>query len=216
MAPGTVSRRMDGSFAIELRRKCPDIPGRRPLHVGDLGDGASVGTWVAMAVEAPAHTEGLHLGDDFHLVDTAVAGDTADSSRHVNAVGEIGVVGELVNPNPVHRPAAGKALPNRGELLTVFLRGRVAVHARLGRRNVRDGGNFDRSVTVPAIKTKLADVEFVAVGNRLNRTVPHVRVPRRKVVPDARDRQCRNEDARNGRHDREVVPPTGEYLSQCD
>ena len=32
-----------------------------------------------MAVEAPAHTEGLHLRDRLHLVDAAVAGDAADA-----------------------------------------------------------------------------------------------------------------------------------------
>ena len=49
---------------------------------------------------------GRHLRDRFHLVDAAVAGDAADSRRHVRAVGEIGVVGKLVDANPAHRPAA--------------------------------------------------------------------------------------------------------------
>ena len=98
-----------------------DVPGRGPLHVGDLRDGTSVGTGVAVAVEAPAHAEGRHLGDRFHLVDAAVAGDTADSCRHVRVVGEVGVVGKLVDANPAHRPAAGGAVPNRCELLAVLL-----------------------------------------------------------------------------------------------
>ena len=207
---------MNRSIAVELRRKRPDITGGRPLHVGDLGNGASIGTGIAMALKAPAHAERLHLRNCFHLVDTTVTGDAAYSCRHVNAVGEIGIVGKLVNPNPPHRPAAGEALTNGGQFLAVLLRRRMAVHAGLRGRNVRDGGNLHRGVTVPAVEAKLADVEFMAVRNRLNRTVAHVRVPRGKVVPNERDRQCRNEDARNGRDDREVVPPTGEYLSQCD
>src|SRR5207302_7247604 len=76
VTPRTVSRRIDRPFAVEPRREPPDVPGRRPLHVGDLRDGASIETGVAVAVEAPAHAEGLHLGDRFHLVDSAVAGDT--------------------------------------------------------------------------------------------------------------------------------------------
>ena len=103
--PRAVSRRIDGSFAIELRRERLDVPGRGPPHVGDLRDGASVGTGVAVTVEAPAHAEGRHLGDRFHLVDTTVAGDTADSRRHMHVVGEIGVVGKVVDANPAHRPA---------------------------------------------------------------------------------------------------------------
>ena len=121
VAPRTVSRRIDWSFALELRRAALGVPGRGPLHVGDLGDGASVGTGVAMAVEAPAHAERRHLRDRFHLVDAAVAGDAADSCRHVRFVGEIGVVGKLVDANPAHRPAAGGAVPNRCELLAVPL-----------------------------------------------------------------------------------------------
>jgi hypothetical protein len=64
----------------------------------------------------------------------------------------------------------------------------MAVHARLGGRNVRDGRRLDGRVTVSAIETKLADVELVTVRDGLHGTVAHVCVPRRKVVPDARDR----------------------------
>ena len=166
-----------------------NVPRRRPLHVGDLRDGASVGTGVAVAVEAPAHTERRHLRDRFHLVDAAVAGDTADSCRHVRAVREIRVVGQLVDANPAHRPAALGAVPNRCEQLAVPLHGLMAVHARLRGRNVGDVRNLDRGVTVSAIETKLADVELVAVRDGLNGTVAHVCVPRGKVVPDARDRE---------------------------
>ena len=122
-------------------------------------DGASVGTGVAVAVEAPAHAEGRHLGDRLHLVDAAVAGDAADSCGHVRVMGEVGVVGKLVHANPVHRPAALGAFPNRCELLAVPLHGLMAVHAGLRGRNVRDGRSLDRGVTVSAIETKLADVE---------------------------------------------------------
>jgi hypothetical protein len=57
-------------------------------------------------------------------------------------------------------------------------------------------------VTVTAIETKLADVEPMAVGNGLNGTIAHVRVPRGTVVPDARNRKRRKEDARDGAYDR--------------
>jgi len=167
-----------------------------------------------MTVEAPAHAERSHLGDRLHFIDTAVAGDAADSSRHVRAVGEMRVVGKLVDANPTHWPAAGGACPNRCERLAVSPHGLMAVHASLGGRNVRDGGNLNRGVTVAAIETEFADVELVAVRDGLNGTVAHVCVPRGKVVPDARDRECRTEDARQGGHDREFVPPGGKDLGQ--
>ena len=147
--------------------------------------------------------------DRFHLVDAAVAGDAADSCRHVHVVGEIGVVGKLVDANPVHRPAAGGAVPNRCELLAVLLHEPMAVHADLGGRNVRDGRDLDRGVTVAAIETELADVELMAVWDGLNGLVAHVQVPRGEVVPDARDHEDRTEAARDGGHDRELVPPRG-------
>jgi hypothetical protein len=78
----------------------------------------------------------------------------------------------------------------------------MAVHAGLGRWNVRDGRGLDRGVTVPAIEAELADVEPVAVWNRLNWLVAHVRIPRRKVVPNAGHRDARNEDACEGGHER--------------
>jgi hypothetical protein len=69
-------------------------------------------------------------------------------------------------------------------------------------------------VTVSAVETELTDVEPVAVRNRLNRTVAHVCVPRREVVPDARGRERRTENAGEGGHEREFVPPRGEDLGQ--
>jgi hypothetical protein len=90
----------------------------------------------------------------------------------------------------------------------------MAVHTRLRGRNVGDVRDFDRGVTVAAIETKLADVELMAVRDGLNGTVAHICVSRGTVVPDARDRKRRNEDARDGGYDRELVPPGREDLAQ--
>src|SRR4029453_8142485 len=160
--------------ALGLRGELHDVPGRGPLHVGDLRGGASVGTGVAVAVKAPAHAERHHLGDNLHLVDPAVTGDAADSCGHVRVMGEVGEVGKLVHANPAHRPSAHGAIPNRSEPLAVPLHDLMAVHAGPRGRDVRDARNLNRGVTVSAVETKLADVEPVAVGYRLNGTVAHV------------------------------------------
>jgi hypothetical protein len=73
---------------------------------------------------------------------------------------------------------------------------------------------LDRGVAVAAVEAELADVELVAVRNGLDRTVADVGVPRREVVPDARRRDHGAEAAREGGHDRKLVPPGGEYLRQ--
>jgi hypothetical protein len=78
----------------------------------------------------------------------------------------------------------------------------MTVHADLCRRNVGDRGRLDRRVTIPAIESEFTDVELVAVGDRLNRTVADVRIPRRKVVPDARNGDTRHEDAGDGTQER--------------
>jgi hypothetical protein len=88
----------------------------------------------------------------------------------------------------------------------------MAVHARLGGRNVRDGRYLDRGVTVSTIETELADVKLVAVRDGLNGAVAYVCVPRRKPVPDAGDHETRKEDAGKGGREREFVPPWREDL----
>ena len=167
-----------------------------------------------MAVETPAHAEGHHLRDSIHLVDAAVTADAADSCRHVGPVREIRKVGKLVDTNPAHRPAALGAVPNRRERLAVLLHGQMAVHARLRGWNIGDIRRLDRGVTVPAVETELADVEPVAIRDRLSRPVAHVCVPRRKVVPDAGGRERRTEDDRDGGDDWERVPRAREDLAQ--
>ena len=203
VAPRAVSWRVDRSVALELRRERRDVPRRGPPHIGDLRTGASVRTGVAVAVEAPAHAEGRHLSDRFHLVDAAVAGDAANPCAHVRVMGEVGVVGKVVNANPAHRPAALSAFTNRCKRLAVPLHGLMAVHAGLRGRNVRDRRNLDRGVTVSAIETKLADVELVAVRDRLNGTVAHVGVPRgkestRRPRSRASGRECPRWPSRTG------------------
>src|SRR5688572_30618295 len=143
-----------------------------------------------------------------------MARDAADSCRDVGAVVEVGVIGKLVHANPAHRPAARGTFANRCELRAVPHHELMAIHAGLRGRNVRDGRNFDRGVTIPAVEAELTNVEAVAVLDRLVGTVAHVCVPRGKVVPDARDRERRNDDAHEGGHDRELIPPRGEDLGQ--
>src|SRR5262249_22641081 len=149
-----------------------------------------------------------------HLVDATVAGDTPDARCDVRLVCEIRVVGKLVDANPAHRPAAGRAVANRRERGAVAFHRLMTVHARLGRWNVRDRRGLDRGVTVAAIETQLADVKPVAIRDGLYGTVADVGVPRGKVVPDARYRERRTEAARNGSHDRELVPPGRKDLAQ--
>ena len=65
---------------------------RPPLHVKNLFLRTHKSFWVAMATETPFHLQRRRLISDRHLIDAAVAGGTAHSFVHVNAVIEVRVV----------------------------------------------------------------------------------------------------------------------------
>jgi hypothetical protein len=93
-------------------------------------------------------------------------------------MGEVRVIGKLVDPDPAHGPGVLRAIANRCKERAVPLHGLMAIHARLGGRNIGDVRDLDRDVTVPAIETEVADVKAVAIRDGLNRRVAHVCVPR--------------------------------------
>src|SRR5579862_2049654 len=120
-----------------------------------------------MAVEAELHLQRRVLIDQRHLIDGAVAGVAADSLINVNAVIEIDEVRELVNARPFERTAAAETLAHRLEIGRIGPDLRVAVHARLRRRNAGKARRLDRGMTVTAVDPKTGDVVLVAERNRL-------------------------------------------------
>ena len=70
---------------------------------------------VAVAVEAPPHTQRLVLSDHLHLMDGTVTALAADTGTDMGAVTEVRVVGQVVDPNPPHRLVVLEALTNRLE-----------------------------------------------------------------------------------------------------
>jgi len=167
-----------------------DVSFVSPLHIGHLRDGpdelavALLGLYVAMAVQAPAHAERLDLMDSFHLINATVAFHAAYSSRDVNAVVEVDVVWELVNPNPLHRFAGSPAFPDRLELLGVRFHELVAIHAGLGRGDHRHGRSLHVHVAVATVEAKLPGVKPMRIRYRLARRIPDLREPGREVVPN--------------------------------
>ena len=59
----------------------------------------------------------------------------------------------------------------------------MAVHARLGRRHIREGGVFHLRMAVLAVDPQLAGVQPMAVGDGLFRSIANVGVLRAEVVP---------------------------------
>jgi len=136
-------------------------------HVKDLIAWAEILTGIAMAAQAPLHLQRFRLVHQGHLVDRTVAGVAADALGHVNAVIEINEVGELVHAGPLQRFAGAVAGADGLKELGVGPDLRVAVHARLGRRNSGEAGGLDRGVTVAAVDAESGDVMLMAEWDRL-------------------------------------------------
>src|SRR5205823_6738178 len=123
--------------------------------------------------EAPAHRNRRHLLHDVHLIDPAVTGDATDAVVHVGAVVEEDVIGEVVDLDPVDRPAAGEAVKDGlepviglvGIFLVVVSDDGVAVHAYLCGRDGGEGGLLDGAVTVTTIQAERTGVHRVVGGH---------------------------------------------------
>src|SRR4030095_4227566 len=97
-----------------------------------------------------------------HLVDASVAADAADTFVDVHAVIEVNELGQVVNAVPLQRLAGFEAVAHRFERRAVGPDLRMAVHARLSRRNPCESRAFDRSVAVAAVDADGADMVIVA------------------------------------------------------
>ena len=137
-----------------------------------------------VTIETPPHAQRLLLPHLIHEVDPPVALRAADPPGHMDAVIEVDVVGELMNPHPLHRLARLPARPDRSQHLGIGANQLVAIHARLGGRNHGDGRPLHVDVAIPAIQTELVHMEPMRVRDRLIGRVAHLGEPGRKVVPD--------------------------------
>ncbi len=73
---------------------------------------------LAVAIETEFHGKRFYLGDNLHLVDSAVAFNAADTTIDVSTVVEINEVGKLVNSLPLNGVIRLQRLANRLEFFT--------------------------------------------------------------------------------------------------
>ena len=71
-----------------------------PLHVENLIYRPNVLFWVSMTGEALSHVKGLVLPGDRHLIDPPMAACATHSLSDVNAMIEINVIRQAVDPVP--------------------------------------------------------------------------------------------------------------------
>lgn len=138
-----------------------------PIHVVDLRFRPNKFLRLTVASQAPFHLKRILLINSRHIVDLSVTGRTADAFSYVNAVVEIRIFRQVVNPFPFDRLVVLKAVADGGKVWAVGPDLAVAVHTGLRWRHASRSGRFDRRVAIAAIDAVVANVVFVAELNWL-------------------------------------------------
>lgn len=140
---------------------------------------------IAMTIQAPLHGQRLHLRDDIHFVDSAMARDAADTCGDMRAVIEINKIWKVVNALPLNRVTIGlteirrlqagsnriqqRAFTMHDAKRSAFLYtiATVTVSASRCWRYGSMARLLNRVVTVTTIQFELTRVEFVRKRHRL-------------------------------------------------
>ena len=168
---------------------------------------------VTVAVQAPSHGERLRAMHYFHLVNAAVTLHATHSTRDMRGVIEIGVITKLVNLDPFDGHTRFVALTHLGEARTVLMNLRVAIHACLRRWHCSVRCRLDGVVAVPAIETKLANVQRVAVRDWLFRLILAVECLWTKSISNQQRDVERSDRAHNQYEWKQRVRPAGKQES---
>ena len=177
-ATGQLGRRSNVAFRRQPLADFRLIVRGFPIHIKTSSFfSRKTASRIAMAVQAPLHQERVGLKHQRHLVDLAVAGGAADAFVDVNAVIEIGEIGQAMHFHPLDGFVGAVAVAHRLEVAGVVVKHGMAVHARLRWRNAGDRGGFHAGVAVAAIDAVVADVMLMAelhgllTGNVLARQI---------------------------------------------
>ena len=88
---------------------------RLPRHVVDLVVWTEVILRSAMTIDAPSHVKRLGLPGERHLVDLPMTGGTAHAFGDVDAVVEVGEIGQIMHPIPFQRLVRRQTVAHRRE-----------------------------------------------------------------------------------------------------
>ena len=131
-------------------------------HGEDLTPGPDVLLRIPMTIQTPPHLERILLVNQRHLIDSAVARFAAHALLHVNTVIEIDEIRKIVNFHPRNGSVISIAGAHHFQFRAARPDLRMAVHAGLGRRDIRISRVFYRSMAVAAIDAHRTDVMRVA------------------------------------------------------
>jgi hypothetical protein len=156
---------------------------RFPIEIENLIFWPEIIFRVSMTIQTPRHAMRFGYVNRRHVIDWAVATETADASIHVRRVVVINVIDRAIEPHPLDWLIAFPALLHGLQLGVVFRHLRMAVHACRSVGHVRLRSHFYEAVTVPAIHPQLSHVNIVRKRDRLDRLVSDFGVLRRGVIP---------------------------------
>ena len=120
-----------------------------------------MGLGISVALQAPTHRQLLLLPDLFHEIHPAVARHAGNPAVDVGRMVEIGIIRQVVNPNPADWLTAFPALPQRFEQRGILFDVSMAVHARLGGRDRSVGCIFHSVVEIATVDPKLTRMKCV-------------------------------------------------------
>ena len=167
---------------------------------------------VSVAVQAKFHAQRLGVINLLHLVYLPVAFHATYTPVYVYRMIKIDIIRHLVNFYPRNRVARGITFPNGGQGRTVRQYLIVAVHASCRIWDICMARTVNVSVTVAAIQTELADVQIMAVSDRLDGHVTYLGIFGRKVIGDAGGNRRPEQEQGNQQPHRNCVGPFGKYI----
>lgn len=133
-----------------------------PLHVKDLGLRPDIFLGLAVTRDAPFHLERIFLVHSRHVVYLPVAGRTANAFCYVDAVIEIGILGQVVDALPLDGLIVTKTRPYRFQIRAICPQLAMTVHTRLCRRHAGRSGGFHRRVAISTINAVVTHMVLVA------------------------------------------------------
>ena len=160
-----------------------------------------------MAIEAPRHTHRLCVIHHRHVIHLTVANGTADPAIHMRGVIVENVIGQAMNPDPLHRLPSFPARAHRLELRIVLLHLLMTRHACLRVRHIRVRRGFNKAVAITTIHPELGHVDIVRERHRLDRLVANFGVFRRDVIPGPGRQSADNHECGDGDFERQPICP---------
>ena len=210
----TFDRGINIFFLLPIFNKFAVIRGRHPFHIGHFAHRAKVRIGLAMAVQTPRHAEGLDLHDFSHFSDIAVAGDAANTGVHMRRVIKNSIIRRFMHLYPFDGRLFGPTLPHGQQLFIFCADQHMTIHACLRGRHIRVRRHIDSPVTIPTIHAKITSVQFVAISNRLVRTITDVRIFGRAIIPEQKNNYNKRTNRAEGGKMGCSIRPTGKKLSQ--